>query len=253
MPIFDLFNRPALQLSYPVSPLQIIASNDHNTLLLENRNQQLYTENNADTSTGGIGIESHYIANSAITSSKMNLQMANVSTANRKVKSNNFIPNGATWQSPDFGFFTIVWEKPFMTAMFDYYSKASMDMVIANPLNQSFFARIEMWANTTSGQVLFDNRSFDYFDGDFKPRRRNYGQDIGLSANVADNGSFQIVQTMYSTPTFTNTTGQASNSFFFRAFLTNETTPAASTWSSQNNGSCIVDKLRYITTNQIHS
>jgi hypothetical protein len=254
MPTFDLFNRPVLQIAPIVSPLQLIQSSHHNDLLLENRNQHFYTELNANTNAGGGGIESHYLADSSVMSRKINLQCGSVFTANSKAKTPSFIaPVNTIWTSANFGFFTIVWEKPFMWCEFDFNALASMNCILASPLKQSFDASCEVFANTTGGQISIGSFSFNEYDGDFKFVRKNWGSQDLNSGNNTDQGTFQYVQSKYEKVLYQNTTGQASTQFYFRASIRNETQAALGGSATPNDGSVIIRKVHYKTFNAIHS
>lgn len=255
MPIFDLFYKPSLHLSPTVSPLQIIESSHHNNLMLENRNQNLYTENNADTSTGGVGIESHYIANNAITSSKIDLQIASVTPANRIYQHlASIAPAGGSWNSNTFapnGFaqFTINWERPFMTAEIDFIAYFSAK------LPRQFYqaemtTKIELWALVSSVPTLI---TFMDFEDILEVNERHYMPNHTLSTP-----SGQANQVIFKSCTakflYSNTVGSAFTNFFFKANGFNLSyTDATPSLGSLEWVKMAIRQLTYKTYGNIHS
>lgn len=219
MPIFDLFHRPALYLAPTVSPLQLIQSSHHNDLMLENRNQHLYTENNADTSTGGIGIETQYIADKAITSRKIDIQMGQITPANRIYTHNQSIPpSGGSWNSDTFapsgfGQFTINWEKPFMTAEIDFVA------YFATQLPFEFYqleigTKIELWAIISGTPTIV---GFMDFEDVLEINERHYmpnHQFLLIPAAKQRQIHFESCSSKFF---YTNTVGASFTNFFFKA------------------------------------
>jgi hypothetical protein len=254
MPINNLFNNLSFETGYNVAPLQLISSLDHNNLLNENRNKHLFTQLNADTATGGTGIESRYIANSAVTSSKINLQAGRLFFANPIASALGVIGWNQVWTSLQFGQFNINWEKPFMTAEVDFQALFSIHHSISsNPQKMHFNGNLILFAIENGTPVFVDSFSTDEYNQLFKRIRDGYAQDIA-SSTAGDGGVYQEVYNRHCKALYTNTSGEASTSFYFLGAIQNQTRYLGGTSvATSNYGSIGMRSAIYKTYNQIHS
>ena len=251
MPISNLFNNTSLETGYSVASLQTISATDHNTTLAENRNKHLYTQSNADTATGGTFIESRYIANSAVTSAKINLQAGKIFNSNGAVSSPSSIAWNQVWTSPQFGQFSIIWEKAFMSTELDFQANWSIDHSVAsNPVKMWIYGDLLLYAIENGTPVLVEAWSNNDYNFKFEHIRDGYAQDNGSS--TTGNGVYQDVYNRHCKALYTNTSGQASTNFYFVGNIQNKTRYLG-TNVTPNYGTIGIRETFYKTFNQIHS
>lgn len=245
MPIPDLFNKVSLNQAVPVANLDIVRSNDHNSLLSEIRDKLEFIQDSTNTATGGTGIETQYIANSAINSSKINLQfgtpflttneivLPSVQGAGSPFNTNSVQPNGL---AP----FSIIWEKPNMTAI--VWVKAVVSCLFsgsASPnYSDEFIASLYIQAQIP-GWTLIDTKPFSDTNSLYNTR-------ITASFNFTGN---KLVNSILVPFYYTNTIGQPSTNFRFSV--------AGNNLNGFNGAFCTpaikIQEVYYQTYNQIHA
>lgn len=184
----------------------------------------------ATTQLGG-----EYVQDNGITSRKLSIQTGTLNTSTPKIKAGaGFV---GYWVSPKFAQFTIVWEKPNMTALLDWVSTMGVCFQFnGGMLKQGFISSLSFYQLIGSTWTIIKTFEFNENDGDFWNLRSNFAAPVAaISDNKRENYPCKIK--------YKNTAGTSSTTFAFDVTF-NNLHPNTPTHSS-NPASCIIPEINY--------